>query len=223
MPPLPNVNKVLRIAMRYAWAGDTDVINRTFYQYSGTATLTNIGDVATLFFTEWGTNFLALMSSDISLTDVTVEDLTSSSGFTANASGVTPGSIGTAALSSAACLIVKRVIARRYRGGHSRIYFPGLVTSDLQDDNTWKGTTISAWLAAMAAFDAAISAAVPSGLSSLTPVNVSFYDGFTNFLEPSGRYRARPTTRSSPLVDLIAGYAVNPQVGSQRRRNQQGV
>jgi hypothetical protein len=66
-----------------------------------------------------------------------------------------------------------------------------------------------------------------AGLTLPTQVNISYYKGFTNFLESSGRYRAIPTLRTvdglpTPLIEEIIGWEVNPKVGSQRRRNQQG-
>jgi hypothetical protein len=52
----------------------------------------------------------------------------------------------------------------------------------------------------------------------LAHVNLSYYKGFVNVENSSGRERAAPTYRDSALLDPVTGYVVKQVVGSQRRR-----
>jgi hypothetical protein len=55
-------------------------------------------------------------------------------------------------------------------------------------------------------------------MGTLAHVNLSYYKGFTNVTNSSGRERAVPTYRDAALVDPVTGYFGKAIMGSQRRR-----
>jgi hypothetical protein len=109
-------------------------------------------------------------------------------------------------------------IARRYRGGKPRSYFPFGVAGDYATDATWSGSLVTAVNSGVTAFYAAIAALSIGAMGTLAHVNLSYYKGFTNVTNPSGRERAVPTYRSSALLDTVTGYSAKTVMGSQKRR-----
>ena len=221
MPALPAVPKVVRVVCKQTLQDDLDVINRFYLQYSGTApTATQLNTFANAVATQWGANVSPLQISNAVLVLVSVEDLSSATGavgsFTANVPGTRAGST----LSASVCGVILETIARRYRGGHPKVFLWSGAETDIQTVGTWKAAFTTALASGWAAFITGVATAVWTGGGTLTAVNVSYYSGFTNFTYPSGRTRPRPTLRVSPLVDAITGYVGRTIIGSQRRRNQ---
>jgi len=70
----------------------------------------------------------------------------------------------------------------------------------------------------MTAFMAEIEALSVGAVGALGHVNLSYYQGFKNITNSSGRERAVPTYRNTALLDVVQGYAAKSVVGSQRRR-----
>lgn len=223
MPALPDVASVIRITTKLSVSGgSSDIISRWFMKYTGTApTNADLNTLAAAVVTHWGVEMKGLFHSAYHLTEVEIVDLTSPSAAVGLASASVAGTRSGEVLSAAAAVCVQYKIGRRYRGGHPRSYWPMGVQGDLADVNTWDSTMITSSEADVAAFIADVAGEVWSGGGTLTHVNVSYYDGFTNVTGPTGRARAVPTLRVTPVVDDVAGYNTNPQVASQRRRNQQ--
>jgi hypothetical protein len=224
MPALPNVPNVVRILLKQTLNEDLDVLNRVYLSFgSGTFSAADALALASTVFTAWGAHMAAVESTDLSLVEVLIEDLTSPSGATGAATGSTPGTIVGSVLSAGAAFVIRKHVQRRYRGGHPRLYFGGMVSAGLHDAQTWDGTFATTFLGGFEAFMTAIISGAPAGHGSWADVNVSYYEGFHNFTFPSGRTRPIPTLRGTPLVDLVTGYNYNPKVGSQRRRNLQSL
>jgi hypothetical protein len=91
------------------------------------------------------------------------------------------------------------------------------------DGLNYNAADITEWKADADAWLAACITGAPVAVGTVTPVNVSFFSGFTNKTFPSGRTRPVPTPRVTPLIDPIIGSDVNPKVATQRRRNQQST
>jgi hypothetical protein len=223
LPALPNAVKVLKIVLRYVQMNaDNDVINRFFMQYSGTAPIASeLDTLANAIITAWTTDLAPMHSIDLELISAAIEDLTSPTSAVGSSNTTGTGSRTGAVVGAAVSAVMQEHINRRYRGGHPRAYLPAGVSADLQTMGTWtsafQGNLTTAW----SSFINDIGTAVWSGGGTLLPVNVSYYSGFVNHLFPSGRERAIPTVRSSPIIDVITSFTTNPRLGSQRRRNLQ--
>lgn len=223
MPALPDAPNVIRISLEYNTGGALRAGNRFFMQYSGgppsAAQLNSMAtDVSGLF----GDDLAALMNSDYSLVGVTCTDLTSDTSaegsWTGSVPGTRSGSATAASVNDAATQ--NFTIARRYRGGKPKTFWPFGVEGDYQTVATWTASFVSAVEAAWATFLAGLLAITGAGCTLTTHVNVSYYSGFASVENPvTKRWRNIPTPRSGDaVVDTITGNSVSATIGSQRRR-----
>jgi hypothetical protein len=224
MPALPPVPNVVEILLMYTEAEDIHTLNRWFVAYGGTApTATQLTAFAVNVQTVWLSDLGPQTNANTSNTECICTDLSSPTGAVGVSAVALAGSKSGVPLSAAASCVISQQILRRYRGGHPRVYLPGRTQSDLSDSQRWSGAFISAIGTAWQNFVQGVVTDPWSGGAPLRQVSVSRYFGFTNYTTPSGREKSRPTPRLVPLVDTVVAYRVNPKVGSQRRRNQQGV
>lgn len=221
MVALPAVPKVIKIILKHALeAATTEVINRIFMQYSGTApTDTELNTFCSNGVGAWETNLEPMATPQVALTEFSAEDLTSPTSavgaFLSAGVGTRTGGL----LGAGTAATISFQIARRYRGGHPRIYTPYGSDSDLQDRAQWTSDFANDLGTAWVAFITALETSPWSGSGSLVPVNVSYYEGFTNHTYPSGRTKPIPNLRGTPIVDVIPDVSVGLQLTSQRRRN----
>lgn len=225
MPALPSVPQVLRIAVRAALGEDIDVLNRLFMHYSGTApTDSELVTFSNAVKSSFESRLLLHLIDSMFSQDVKTEDLTSSTAAVGTSTtGPVAGGGSVAPLGAGTALVVSFEIPRRYRGGHPRAYIAGVPSTNLTTEQRWDPAFTGPFLTDWEAFIADIVAAGWSGAGTLTHVNISYFEGFTNFTFPSGRTRPIPTRRVTPLVDTVSGYRINPKAASQRRRNQQSA
>lgn len=226
MPPLPPVPKVVRIQLHGTLGEDLDVLNSFHVVYAATApTITEITTFAYAVGAAWAAHLAPLAPDVYSLAEVTATDLTSAVAATATVPYASAGTRGGVELSASACVVTSQLIDRRYRGGHPRIYWAWGIESDLNDPQTWSSTFVDLCGTNLAAFMNAVLAAAWSGAGALLVVSVGYYHGFTVVISPTtGRARNVPTLIPSPtpgpFVDLVTGFRVRDNIGSQRRRNQ---
>jgi len=221
MPPLPAVAKVVRVDFHMADAGDTNVQNREFFQYSGTLSLTDATTWLANIVTAWNTFIHANCSTSFSTVFAELTDLSSNTAAQVQNSTAVSGTSASAPLPLGTAMVIKKLIARRYRGGHPRLYLSGMVAPYLSSATAWNAATLASVVAGYNTFvAAAIANTNPAAIGTIIHVNVSFFSGYVNHTFPSGRVKAIPSPRATPLVDLIVGTAGNPAPTSQRRRNE---
>jgi hypothetical protein len=192
---------------------------RFYLSYSGSApTGANCTTLASDISTAWATNFNGLVPDDIALNEIDVLDIATDSGLSGQWNGSAQGTRGAAGPPYQVAMNVEYGIARRYRGGKPRSYFPFGVAGDYATDSTWSSSLVTAVNSGVTAFYAAIAALSIGAMGTLAHVNLSYYKGFTNVTNPSGRERAVPTYRSSALLDTVTGYSAKTVMGSQKRR-----
>lgn len=201
-------------------AADLDVQVRLYIQYSGTApTNANLSTFAAACAAQWNTDLAGSHCTVVALTGVNVEDLTSATSAIGSWSGSHSGTTATPALPASVAALVNMKVARRYRGGKPRSYWPAGASGNVGTAQTWSSGFQTAWNTDYNAFIAGILAAPWSGATLPSVVNVSYYKGFTPFETPSGRYKNIPTLRAGgPVVDPILSFTLNSKFGSQRRR-----
>lgn len=224
MPALPPVPKTLRVTLRFeSTDADQDIISRFFINYSATApTDSDLVTFCTAVSGAAALDLVPLFPEVLSLTEVIAEDLTSSTSAVGSYSETVGGTRSGAPLSAGAAAVMQYRIPRRYRGGHPRGYWPFGTAADITTQDAWGSVFLAAYLTNWESFITAVQASGWAGAGALAQVNVSYFEGFTNHTYPSGRVRAIPTPRVTPLVDFVTDYFANPKVASQRRRNQQG-
>lgn len=221
MPPLPAANKVLQIRFKHSYGTDEDVLSSVHVAYTGTApTVAEITTFATACGAAWDANMATYMSSaQVSLLQVNVTDLTSDTSAQAEVAAVFPGTLAGDPLTADTCFVIGYEIARRYRGGHSRGYWPFGIYDSILNPQTWTDAAVTDYTNAFVGMLAAIVADGWSGAGTLSQVNVSYFNGFTVVTSPT-THRARnvPTVRETPLIDPITGVVGRSVIGSQRRR-----
>lgn len=201
------------------------VLNRLFFQGTGSTTNSALNTWATAVSTAWGSNMKANIMPSCSLTSVVVSDLSSATAPIGAWTGSIAGTAAGTGASPDVALIVKNLIPTKYRGGHSRTYIPGypLTQATVTDSNVWTSaaaaSTVTNWVAFLTAITGGNG---PTGYSGLAQAVPHYYKGFTVVTNPlTGRARNVPKLQTVPTYDLVSSHVANLILGSQRRRNHQ--
>lgn len=217
-PPLP-ASPCLRVRLDYTDGGGNELGSRFYLSYAGAApTAGNCITIATDIAAAWATHIAPQVQEGYTLTEVDVLDIASLTGLSGQYAADAPGTNTGAYLPGNVAVNVEFGIARRYRGGKPRMFIPPPGAGQQVDPNHWDSGFISATSSAVAAFFAEIEALSVGAVGALAHVNLSYYTGFKNITNSSGRERAVPQYRATALLDTIVSYATKAVVGSQRRR-----
>nr|CRY97188.1 hypothetical protein [uncultured prokaryote] len=224
MPALPDVPKVLKVDFKFTYGSDTDVLTRQYWEYTGTApTSTELATFGTAVGAGWDSNCASLTTTACSLEEMDVTDLSSPTAAQGVGPAVFPGTRSGAGLAADDCLVSGYEIARRFRGGHARGYWPFGVSTDRDSPQNWGAAFLTDAAAGIVGMNSDTEAAGWSGAGTLTQVSVSYYEGFTVVTSPT-THRARnvPTVRATPVVDPVTAILARVRIGTQRRRNGKG-
>jgi hypothetical protein len=223
MPALPSVPKAAKVILQGFIDGTKPWVNLFHIGYSvgGALTGAEVLAMANAVSAAWGTSLAPSLEDTISLANVIVQALDSSTAPVANDPTVHTGGDSTTPVAAGTAFVVKRLVTRRYRGGHSRVYIPGLGAGALNDDpEEWNAATAAAILADWIEVEDSAVDAIEGVHTDASSINISYYEGFTNVLYPSGRYHVKPTPRATPVIDQVGFFSYNPKPCSQRRRQQ---
>lgn len=219
MPALPVVPGVIRMKILWSVGTDVNVSTRIYLSYTGSAPgNSTCATIATNQYTSIATAHAQWVTEN-SLTGVSIEDLSSTSGGFGEHIATTAGTRAQAQNANTA-LLFNGAIARRYRGGKPRIYLPWLGNEDLATPQTWDSTELAAAQTAWNTLVADFLANGAGGVTITSTVNVSFYEGFTAVVNPiTGRTKDVPKVRTGTIpIDPISSWAANTKLGTQRRR-----
>jgi len=218
-PVPPPASPCVRVNLDYASNADTELGSRFYLSYDGSApTAANCVTLATDVATAWNAHCAPFIDQAYSLREVDVLDIATDSGASGSVTVDDPGTSTGSTLTSNAAFNVEFKIARRYRGGKPRMFFPPDTYPALVDMSHWSPSTVTSVNSYVGLFFAAVVGSSVGSMGTLAHVSLSFYKGFTNITNSSGRERAVPTYRSAALLDPVTGYACKALVGSQRRR-----
>ena len=220
MPALPDVPQVLKIQLHWTVEGDPLAMTVMHYHYTGgPPSPANCATMGGNFVSNAASAFSSIVHTAVGITKAMVTDLSSPTASQGEGGSPWGGSQGGSALPPGAAAVANYLIARRYRGGKPRNYFPLGGATDLDTTGLWLAASVTAWEAALVSFLTS-NLSAGAGCTLDRHVNVSYYHGSTVVTNPiTGRARNVPTLRPSPLVDTINGSSIAPFVGSQRRRN----
>jgi hypothetical protein len=217
-PPLP-ASPCLRVRLIYTNTDDTLAGSRFYLSYAGSApTSGNCATIASDIASAWGTDLAGQVNDSFSLTEIDVLDIASLTGASGQWTGSTEGSNSGTQLPSQCAVNIEYDIARRYRGGKPRMFLPPGSASQLVDTGHWTTGYVSAVHTGVVNFFTAVEAISVGAVGALAHVNLSYYSGFKNITNSSGRERAVPQYRDTATLDTVNGYAVKAVIGSQRRR-----
>lgn len=219
-PAVPNTAKV-RTRLVDGVTLHTSTITVHYQWGSGVAQNIDMVDLATAVHGVWeGFVATANVTPSLSTIDTTAQDLSSSTAAQGVYSHTTNGG-GSASENAAGSALINWQIARRYRGGKPKLFFPGLSEAAMNDQvhltSSCQGNLLATATALFSGTGPVISLTYPN-IGNLHLVNVSMFSGFDNYTKPSGREASRPRLRSVPVVDIIFNAHVPLKVATQRRR-----
>src|SRR6516162_9032191 len=127
--------------LKYRWVqhvgADTDISSHLFYFVGSTASQANVDSAATAAHNAYVASFVPLLHNLSSLVEVTVTDLSSASGFIGTNSTGAAGTRAQGEVPASACALLNIPVARRYRGGKPRVYWPFGSAPDISTPQTW--------------------------------------------------------------------------------------
>jgi hypothetical protein len=216
--PLP-ARPCVRARLIYTQSDGFEGGSRLYFAYTGSApTGANCATLAADIASAWSSDIAGQVNTEWALTEVDVLDIATDSGLSGQWTGSYAGVASGTALPAQVAMNVEFGIARRYRGGKPRMYLPPGVTADLQTASAWTSAYVTATNTGVGNFFSAIAALSIGAMGTLSHVNLSYYQGFTNITNSSGRERAVPTYRDTALVDTVTGISAKTTLGSQKRR-----
>lgn len=217
-PPLP-ASPALRVRLICNQGSVGLQGSRFFVTYAGgPPSGDNCNTLASGIAAAWASELSPVISSDFALTEVDVLDIATDSGYSGQWSGLNTGGDGAPSLPIVASVNIEYGIARRYRGGKPRMFLPAPAASRMDGFVNLTTAYVDDVNAQVAAFFASVATLSAGSTSTLTHVNLSYYKGFTNIENSSGRERAVPTYRDTALVDVVTGYFCKAELSTQRRR-----
>jgi hypothetical protein len=231
MPALPAVSGLVKAILTYAAPGVAEVLTRLFFQGTGSSSQSNLNTAAQTMANSWATSMAPQSAPQLALTSVQLEDLSSSTSPTGIWVGSKPGTSSVSgAATPAVCFIVKNGISDRYRGGHSRIYIPGINLGNVSaaDATTWNTTNASAIASAWSTFlGNCVSALITAGYAGTAAAVPHFYKGagrtWTHYgTAPYDWWKYKTNVATTPIdVDTYTAIGYNDVLGTQRRRTHQ--
>jgi hypothetical protein len=219
---LPSIPKTIKCTFHTTITGGPTCLTRFFMQYTGAAGSVDVTTLCGTMAASWATRLAPNTGSDYQLSATQIEDMDSKTGVNVIVPTSHAGTATQTGITAGAAFIMSAHVAFRYRGGHSRVYIPGITTQDLADKNSWtvgsQGTISTAWTGILS--DLATSPPIAVGTLSQIAVhayssNVQDFGG-----QPPSTHKP-PWPLPVPVKYAISSWSANPQVGSQRRRNQQ--
>jgi hypothetical protein len=221
MPALPLAPNVIKITLKHIYSLDTDVINRFFMLWAGTAPVNaDMHTFASSVHSIWAGNVAPLCHPDVSLVQVEAVDLTTASGAIGIDTTVTAGSRAGTALPAGTAFLLNFGIQRRYRGGKPRMYSPLGAAGDVLDGQDWTSSFHSLALGSMTAFLNQVCTSNIGTTLGHGQVNVGYYSGvYPPTTLPSGRVKQASKPLDTPHIDSVVSITAGTRFASQRRRN----
>lgn len=217
MPAMPNVPNVVKVVVECQGNDGRYADNVMHFTYGGgPPSSSDCVAIANSFFNSWTNTLTLLQVAHVSLVEVTVTDLSTSTGGEGsfnNGGNPFPGTRDGHQLALNTCFLLSKFVEQRYRGGHPRSYLSLGVSEDLTDDGDWSTDFVTSVGVYWPEFLQNVLGANPYGSTSIgQECAVSYISKEENPVYP---YR-----RTTPLVyDIpLDGYTYQPKIATQRRR-----
>lgn len=224
MPPLVPQPNVFRVRQKFLVGADSGVKTAQHFAFTGPSP--SNADCAAIAQSINGfaaAHLAPLLSTGNNLIGTEVADLSSLTAGFGEYDLATDGAISGAQVPAGTCALMSMKIARKYRGGKPRCYWPFGGAASLVNATGWTSAFVTLMEGNMAAYLAAVKSLYASGQTITNLVNVSYYSGFTVFpnpIVPGRRSRNIPTPRTVAIApDIVTSFVFQQQCASQRRRN----
>lgn len=220
MPALPAVPNALRCRLLLTIGGKINQGLRFFYQYSGgPPTSANLLTFGSLLSTSYSAEIAGFMTPDRVLTNIILEDLSSSTGAVGDTAVAIVGTAATPEVSADQCVVTSYEVTNRYRGGHPRSYRPAGNAASLASSQAWTSSFVNNLVTGVGTFISSIIGTTEGTTDITNHIAISYYLGFTPIENPlTGRYRNVPKLRTVPEVMQVQEILGRTYVGSLRKR-----
>jgi hypothetical protein len=154
----------------------------------------------------WNTNFGAAVPSTVQITEVDIVYVPSvgnevTGSWTGSHAGTSPN---TQVADAAAAYVINWLISAYYRGGHPRMYLPGVTTNNVTNGSDIGASGAAALATDAIAFKDAINGVTTTNITAVAMGTLSFQTG--------------NSWRTTPLFRPFTGAKGALKLGSQRRR-----
>lgn len=205
---MPNVYKpgLVQIRPQYSIGGDDQAENVTWWDggFTSPLSLTQLTNIIAAFDTAWAAMWKVNAFDSSHYLGSIITDWSTNAGLQESSVGtLTPvaGTGGTSPAGAQVCILISKSDGTRYKGGHSRIYLPGVAAPILPDpshiSSGTQGTLVTNYLA------------VDTAMNGLSSGNGG------PFLDSIYRFR-NDTVKAQ--VKTTASFKVNLELATQRRR-----
>ena len=210
MPALPNADHALKCTYQGSYLA-TNWVNVFYLQYAGTTPVdADLATIATGLRTAWNATLGSIQCNQVILTKTTVMDVSRNPGAYGENNTAATASGGTTGFPANVAVAISKKVARRYRGGHPRLYMTGTPTTASSDGKTILTATLAGWNTTVAAWLTQVNALTTASTGAVKLANVGYY-----FVSPP---KTPPQIRPVPVVELIVSVSINSRLDTQRRR-----
>lgn len=210
MPRLPDVPNVLRIKLGGLVAGQPYAAVQYARWAGSSVSSADLATAAGAVGGAWTDALSQLAGAHVSLTEVTLTDLTRLDAAVGSASMSRAGTRVGSQLPNQVAMVSSYKINVRYRGGHPRTYWPFGVAGDITNGRTWTGPFLTLAQGAVVDYIGNINS-IAVGTGNLIFCAVSFYSG-------KDPVTGLPQLRDIPVNYTINTAAVHPRVDTMRSR-----
>jgi hypothetical protein len=192
------------------WANVTHwQLGSTGAPWSGTALQTLATTIHGAYISSGGNS----LPSTVNVVSAEATDLTNSTGTTAVSTHAAGAGIGSPGYQPSSCILLNFKIASRYRGGHGRLYWPGINNTYSTDGENLTATAQANLETAWTNIQTAINTALPQCAQVIPRFSYTYTDDPTHH---------KYTKQKSGLVGVfpVLSTVVHPRIATQRRRLQ---
>lgn len=207
MAPLPNVPGVIKVRVSGSIASAANWAVLDYWRFSGSSPSdSELGTFSGEISAAWLAHMSSQFPNAVLMTSVEVQDLTSATSAFGSDGTLRSSSGGSSVVPASVCLLESKRGALRYRGGHSRTYWPGLgPAGSLSDASEWGATQVSTFGSHLSDYlNAIIAAAAGHGFG---PIQRSIV-----------HYTGHATGVTYPFVEDVLTSTLETKFASQRRR-----
>jgi hypothetical protein len=219
--PLPPVPKTARFTLRYQATGGPAATNHFYMRYTNSLSSADALTMLTTLANSWNTRMAPLTVPNWTLVQTQVNDLDSRTGVESGLVVSHPGTAAGNTLGAAVSFVLSFKTALKYRGGHARVYVPGITAAEESDVNTWSPAGQGAVFTAFTGMISDLGASPPVGVGAVSQVAVRYISSNKADFTPAPPTTPPPWLLTNPMVLPVTAIVTNPQFASQRRRNQQ--
>jgi hypothetical protein len=203
--PLPLVPLVVKLSYTFSYGSDATVMTHLYWQGgAGSPTTTDLTAFANLAKTSYETYGVASQTNQVTLRKIHAVYLGDTTGASVDVTTADTGSRSGGPLAANVAVLVNLKIARRYRGGHPRIYLPWGSATDILDPQHWTSGALSQFQTSINSIVTQLQGFSGSSFATPTLCSVSYYHN--------------KALRTTPVVDSVSATPVSSTPGSQRRR-----